>query len=61
MTDPNVGLDVFHDVSEMEISIGVRQCRRQEDSAISHDFSRMLLKRNNFSGSGTRKQELRSI
>ena len=38
MTDPNVGLDIFHDVSEMEVSIGVRQCRRQEDSAISHDF-----------------------
>jgi hypothetical protein len=36
-TDPDVGLDVFHDVADVEMAISVRQCRRHKNLTFLHD------------------------
>jgi len=32
-THPDVGLDIFHQMAEMDAAIGIRQCRGDEDFA----------------------------
>ena len=36
MTNPNVGLDVFHDVTHMEGAVGIRKRRGHEKFALFH-------------------------
>jgi hypothetical protein len=44
-SDPDIGLDVFHDVADVEGTVGIRQCGGNENSAFHHapEFGLMRL------------------
>jgi hypothetical protein len=35
---PNIGLDVLHDVANVEVAIGIGQCGRDEKAALCHGY-----------------------
>ena len=45
MANPNIGHDVFHDVTDVKISVCVRKRGRQENGAFTHEYFFHMLKK----------------